>query len=97
MEKRTRELSVKVFILEDKYSGKGAGEKLADVRAAVKDAGADVHLLTSLYDIAWLLNVRGGDIDYVPVVLSYLALTEAECLKIGRDNPLALIDPRSST
>ena len=70
----------KVFILEDKYSGKGAGEKLADVRAAVKDAGADVHLLTSLYDIAWLLNVRGGDIAYVPVVLSYLALSESACL-----------------
>jgi len=70
----------KVFILEDRYSGKSAGEKLAEVRAAVKGAGADVHLLTSLYDIAWLLNVRGGDIAYVPVVLSYLALSEKECL-----------------
>ena len=26
-----------------------------------------MHILTSLYDIAWLLNIRGGDIDYVPV------------------------------
>ncbi len=38
--------------------------------------GANVHILTSLYDIAWLLNIRGGDIDYVPVILSYLVLTD---------------------
>ena len=41
---------------------------------------ADVHILTSLYDIAWLLNIRGGDIAYVPVILSYLAVTETECI-----------------
>lgn len=42
--------------------------------------GAEVHLLASLYDIAWLLNVRGNDISYVPVVLSYLALTQEQCI-----------------
>ena len=70
----------KVFILAETYAGRSASDKLAAVRAEMKKAGASVHLLTSLYDIAWLLNVRGGDIDYVPVVLSYLALTETECL-----------------
>lgn len=39
-----------------------------------------MHILTSLYDIAWLLNIRGGDIDYVPVILSYLVLTDRECI-----------------
>ena len=70
----------KVFILEEKYSGRSTGDKLAAVREEMKKAGATVHLLTSLYDIAWLLNVRGGDIPYVPVVLSYLALRQEECL-----------------
>lgn len=37
-------------------------------------------MLASLYDIAWLLNVRGNDISYVPVVLSYLALTQEQCI-----------------
>ena len=46
----------------------------------MKENGADVHILTSLYDIAWLLNIRGNDIDYVPVVLSYLVLNETECI-----------------
>lgn len=68
------------WVLAAKYAGKGAAEKLADVRTAIEKAGAQMHLLTSLYDIAWLLNVRGGDIDYVPVVLSNLALTADKCL-----------------
>lgn len=68
------------FVLEEKYSGKSTGEKLAEVRAKMEEEGAHIHILTSLYDIAWLLNVRGGDIDYVPVVLSYLVLTKEECI-----------------
>ena len=68
------------FILEEKYAGKSTAEKLAAVREAMEKEGADYHILTSLYDIAWLLNVRGGDIECVPVVLSYLVLTEKECI-----------------
>lgn len=69
-----------LFILEEKYSGKSTADKIADLRKAMKENGADVHILTSLYDIAWLLNIRGNDIDYVPVVLSYLVLNETECI-----------------
>lgn len=69
-----------VFILEERYAGKSTAEKLAAVREAMEKEGADYHILTSLYDIAWLLNVRGGDIECVPVVLSYLVLTEKECI-----------------
>lgn len=68
------------FVLEEKYSGKSTKEKLSEVRAKMEEEGGDVHILTSLYDIAWLLNVRGRDIDYVPVVLSYLVLTKEECI-----------------
>ena len=67
------------WVLPEKYSGRPAAEKLAAVRAAMAEAGAEVHLLSCLYDEAWLLNVRGGDIDSVPVVLSYLALTADKC------------------
>ena len=69
-----------VRILELAYTGKSTIDKIADVRAVMEEKKADVHLLTSLYDIAWLLNVRGNDIHYVPVVLSYLALTKDECI-----------------
>ena len=69
-----------VRILGIEHTGKSVAEKIADVRKVMEEKQADVHLLTSLYDIAWLLNVRGNDISYVPVVLSYLALTKEECI-----------------
>ena len=69
-----------LFILEEKYSGKSTAEKIQDVRAKMAEEGADVHILTSLCDIAWLLNIRGGDIQSVPVVLSYLVLTRDQCI-----------------
>ncbi|MBR3556372.1 MAG: aminopeptidase P family protein [Oscillospiraceae bacterium] len=70
----------KVWRYGIEYAGKSTAEKLAAVRAEMEKAGADRHILTSLYDIAWLLNVRGSDIAFVPVVLSYLALTKKECI-----------------
>ncbi len=62
------------------YAGKSTAEKLASIREEMEKVGADRHILTSLYDIAWLLNVRGSDISFVPVVLSYLALTKEDCI-----------------
>ncbi len=69
-----------VWLLDEKYSGKKTSDKLYKVREEMKRKKADIHLMTSLCDIAWLLNVRGGDISYVPVPLSFLALTEEECI-----------------
>ncbi|MCD8124238.1 MAG: aminopeptidase P family protein [Lachnospiraceae bacterium] len=64
------------FLLDLCYAGKSASEKLADLRAEMKKAQADVHLLTSLDDIAWLFNIRGDDIPCNPVALSYAVITE---------------------
>lgn len=69
-----------VWILDSRYSGRSAKDKLAAVRAKMKEKNAEIHLTSSLCDIAWILNVRGNDISYVPVVLSYLAITAEECI-----------------
>lgn len=63
------------WVLDERYAGKSASDKIADVREAMKKAHASVHVLTSLDDIAWLLNIRGNDILYNPVVLSYALVT----------------------
>lgn len=63
-----------VWILEECYSGQSTAEKLRRVRERMKEDGADVHILTSLDDIAWLLNLRGSDVDYCPVFLSYAVI-----------------------
>ena len=68
------------FILDTKYSGKAVAEKLHDVRAKMAEEGASVHVLTSLDDIAWLLNIRGRDIESFPVVISFAVITKEECL-----------------
>lgn len=64
----------KAFALEEKYAGESAASKLTRVREKMRERGADIHLLTSLDDIAWLLNIRGNDVAYCPLVLSYLVL-----------------------
>ena len=68
----------KVWILEQEYAGMSTEEKLSQVREQMKQEGADVHILASLYDIAWLLNLRGDDIDHVPVFLSFVAVEEKQ-------------------
>ena len=67
------------FILDERYAGESASEKLKRVREKMQEAGADWHVLSSLCDIAWLLNVRGADITSVPVVMSFLLMNEKEC------------------
>ena len=64
-----------VFILDEKYSGESTASKLSRVRDEMKKAGATVHLLITLDDIAWLLNFRGRDVAYMPVVLCYAVVT----------------------
>ena len=59
------------FILDVKYAGETAASKLERVREEMKKAGANAHILTTLDDINWLLNFRGDDIDFFPMVLSY--------------------------
>ena len=56
------------------YAGRSRKEKLDALRQDLQAAGADSYILTSLDDLAWLLNIRGGDVDCCPVVLGYLML-----------------------
>ena len=68
-----------VLLLEEQYTGESTTSKIKRVREKMKQSNADVHILTSLDDIAWVLNIRGNDIPHFPVVLSFLAITQTEC------------------
>lgn len=70
----------KAFIIEEKYSGMSTNAKLGQIRAAIENANADLHILTSLDDIAWLFNIRGNDIDSNPVILSYAVVTKSDAI-----------------
>jgi Xaa-Pro aminopeptidase len=64
----------KAFLLGIEYTGASFSEKLSRVREAMKEKKATTHIITSLDDIAWLFNIRGGDIKSNPVVLSYAVI-----------------------
>lgn len=64
----------KIFIHDVKYAGKSAKEKLEEVRNHMKEVSAENYILSSLDDIAWLCNIRGNDIDFNPVALSYVII-----------------------
>lgn len=67
-----------VMELDVKWAGESRADKCARIRKAMEEKGADAFVLTSLDDIAWLLNIRGGDVHCCPVVLSYLVMTKTE-------------------
>lgn len=64
-----------VFLLDEKYSGEATSSKLARLREAMKEANASSHILITLDDIAWLLNIRGRDVSCSPLVLCYAVIT----------------------
>lgn len=68
----------KIFVHDEKYCGKSVKEKLSEVRKYMKENKVQNYLLTSLDDIAWLFNIRGNDILFNPVALSYAIITENE-------------------
>jgi Xaa-Pro aminopeptidase len=68
------------------YAGRSAHEKIRDVQAILAAEKADAVLLTLLDSIAWLFNIRGGDIKHTPVALAFAIVPAA-----GR--PTLFIDP----
>ena len=73
-----------VYLLEEKYTGMSVSAKLAAIREVMAKAGADMHVVNVLDDIAWTLNVRGSDVHCTPVVMSYLL--------IGRQDAVWFVD-----
>lgn len=78
----------KAFLLDIKYSGEDFTSKIARVRNDMKECGSTIHILTSLDDIAWLFNIRGGDVKYNPVVLSYAVVTLDKAILFVDENKL---------
>ena len=64
----------KAFILDEQYAGQSVQSKVNAIRKAMAERGAQLHVLNVLDDIAWVLNVRGGDVLNTPVVMSYLVI-----------------------
>ncbi len=66
----------KLFVLDAKYTGQSAAERIAMVRADMKAKHVDGLILTALEDPCWLLNIRGNDIPCTPVPYAFAYVTE---------------------
>ena len=73
------------FLLADEVVGQSSSNKLAEIRKALTKQHADFHLVSSLDDMAWIFNIRGTDIGFNPVVLSF-ALIGADSVKLYIDS-----------
>ena len=60
-----------VTIFPDHIAGRSATDKRMDIAAQIKEQGCAACLLSVSDSICWLLNIRGGDVKYSPLVLSY--------------------------
>ncbi|RYJ03845.1 MAG: aminopeptidase P family protein, partial [Acetobacteraceae bacterium] len=57
-----------------RYAGVAAAEKRAAAAAALREAGQDAAVLADAHSLAWLLNIRGGDLDHTPLALGFALL-----------------------
>lgn len=69
-----------VWELEVFYAGVSRSEKLVLLQKKMKEMEADCSIISSLDDIAWTLNIRGGDIACAPLVLSFLVIKKSHTI-----------------
>jgi Xaa-Pro aminopeptidase len=63
-----------VFEQQPRFAPVARSAKLEKLREAMQRAGAGWHLISTLDDIAWLLNLRGSDVPYNPVFVAHLLI-----------------------
>ena len=67
--------TAQAYLLSSEETGQGTSEKIASIRQQMKKQGAEYHVISSLDDLAWALNIRGSDVSCNPVVLGFLLIS----------------------
>jgi len=66
------------YVHVEEYAGISVADKVASLRSAMEESGADAYVASDLMEVCWLLNIRGGDIDNTPVCMSFAIVTRDE-------------------
>lgn len=69
-----------VFVHPESRAGKSVQQKISEIRSKMEQQGADAHIISSLDDVAWTLNLRGSDVQANPVFLGYILLTQNDAI-----------------
>lgn len=67
-----------MFEMPIELSGQSVEDKIIEINKMLHKAGADCTILSALDEIAWTFNIRGTDVTYNPVVISYAFISEKE-------------------
>ena len=78
-----------VFVLDTKYTGRSADEKIAWLRSVLDSKGCKGMLLNNLDEIAWLLNLRSNDVAFNPVIISYLLVQDDDIVLFANPDKFA--------
>ncbi|MDD2550055.1 MAG: aminopeptidase P family protein [Bacteroidales bacterium] len=70
----------KAFEHELRYAGLSVLEKIEEIRENLSKQNADACIISALDDVAWTFNIRGNDVDYNPVVLSFGYISKDEAI-----------------
>jgi Xaa-Pro aminopeptidase len=73
-----------------KFCGKERARKIAEVREHLNNRNIDYHLLTSPDDIMWLLNIRGNDVEYTPLLISFALIGLQQVLFFANEDKIPL-------
>ncbi|MDQ1152403.1 Xaa-Pro aminopeptidase [Sphingobacterium zeae] len=68
------------YLLDENITGQSTVSKIEAVRAEMKKNRTEAHLISSLDDLAWLLNIRGQDVPCNPVVLGFVLITTEDTI-----------------
>ena len=69
----------KLYPYSADFAGETVESKLARMREQIAKKKANAMIISALDEIAWLLNIRGNDVEYNPVVISYVVLEADKC------------------
>ena len=83
---------VKAYLLNEVTTGQSTESKLVAVRQILAKSRTESHFISSLDDVAWLLNVRGQDVPCNPVVLSFVYVSQEKAILFIADGKLAAED-----
>lgn len=75
-----------VFELPESVCGKTRAEKISEIRARMTAEKADYIAVSALDEIAWTLNLRGGDIDFCPLFLSFMIISHSKLILFANPN-----------
>ena len=70
----------KAYVHGVEYAGEDVPSKIGRIMTEVEKRGAEAIFIPALDEIAWTLNLRGDDVLFTPVVISYLYLSRKECV-----------------